>query len=167
MTAKAYAKGTTVPVSRSKSAIEDLLRKHGATMLLVGEDLRSGRAFVAFRIAERNVRMDVPLPLATDRSITHRRASGAKLVERTESDKRAAYERSCRERWRVVWLVTKAKLEAIALGHSSVEREFLYDIQLANGQTLGKMLESGRLDRTLGVASSAPLLPPPQREAGS
>jgi hypothetical protein len=42
-----------------------------------------------------------------------------------------------RRRWRAMLLVIKAKLEIVATGSSSFEREFLADILLPDGSTVG------------------------------
>lgn len=69
----------------------------------------------------------------------------------------AKWEQSCRERWRAVVLLVKAKLELARLGVSTVEREFLADLVLPDGQTLhtamrgpiADALANGRMPRLL------------------
>jgi hypothetical protein len=48
------------------------------------------------------------------------------------------YEQACRQRWRALLLIVKAKLEAVTAGISTVEREFLPDVVLPNGATVGE-----------------------------
>jgi hypothetical protein len=50
--AQAYAAGTSVTVEKTKSEIDSLLGKHGATQRGVLADDSAGRAIVAFVIAE-------------------------------------------------------------------------------------------------------------------
>ena len=45
-----------------------------------------------------------------------------------------------RTRWRLVLLALKTKLELVALGVSSVEREFMADMVLGNGRTVQENL---------------------------
>jgi len=45
-----------------------------------------------------------------------------------------------RQRWRVMVMVTKAKLEAVACGISTIEREFLSDIVLPDGRTVAETM---------------------------
>ena len=149
-----YAKGTKVPVARSKTEIDKVLRKHGATAIMMGEQFDTG-ALVAFQLAARNVRIDVPLPQVDE----FRRGPWGDGTRRyTEAQANRRCEQATRERWRAVVLLLKAKLEAISLGHTTVEREFLYGMMLPDGQTFGGALESGSLDRVLGP-SGVPLLP--------
>ena len=41
---------------------------------------------------------------------------------------------------RALYLIVKAKMEAVEAGISTVEREFLYDIVLPDGRTAGEWL---------------------------
>ncbi len=58
-------------------------------------------------------------------------------------------------RWRALVLVVKAKLEAVASGISTLESEFLANIVMGNGQTIGAAM----LHRLPEVVSSGRLLP--------
>ena len=54
--------------------------------------------------------------------------------------RRAIQEAEWRRRWRSVVLVAKAKLELVASGGSTFEREFLADMLLANGETMAEAM---------------------------
>jgi len=54
------------------------------------------------------------------------------------------HDQACRVRWRGVVLLLKGKLEIVRLGISTVEREFMADLVLPNGRTLGLEL-AGKL----------------------
>lgn len=113
-----YAENTTVSVEKSRAEIDTLLGKHGASHrgIQVNEDLCMAQ--IAFVIQGRKYRLDVPLPKEDKRH------------------PRKRYEQSCRSRWRAILLMLKAKLELVEIGVSSVEREFLADMVLADGQTM-------------------------------
>jgi hypothetical protein len=113
-----YAAGTTVPVERSRAELDKILAKHGATQRGIVQDDDVGRAAVMFVMAGSQYRLEVPLPLAPKFSTPSK------------------WEQACRERWRAVVLLVKAKLELARLGVSTVQREFMADLVLPNGQTL-------------------------------
>ena len=50
---------------------------------------------------------------------------------------RRSVEQACRQRWRALALIVKAKLEAVEAGISSFELEFLPYPMLPNGGTVG------------------------------
>lgn len=70
-----------------------------------------------------------------------------------------------RQRWRVLLLVIKAKLEAVESGISTIREEFLAYVMTPGG-TLGKRLipqldgiaKSGNIPPLLGVTAVPPLL---------
>lgn len=130
-----YAAGTDVSVDRSRSEIETLLERAGARQF--GYLREEGQAVIAFRLAERSVRMTLPLPRRDERRFTET-PSGKWM--RSEKEARAAYEQAVRQAWRQLGLVVKAKLEAIGAGISTVEREFLPDMVLPDGRTVGESI---------------------------
>lgn len=127
-----YADGTSVSVERSRAELDALLSKHGASQRLIGSDDEQGFAFAVFRLAGRQVRLRVPVPKLGDYDSIIRAAPRRTIAE----TRHRAWEQACRERWRALVLLTKAKLEAIALGVSTVEREFLADTFLPDGRTV-------------------------------
>lgn len=147
-----YAKNTGVPVEKSRMEIDTLLAKHGATQRGFMADEEAHVARVFFTLAKRQIRLDVPLPKANERAFTHDHNG----YLRTAAAARAAHEQGLRTRWRVFLLFIKAKLELIGMGISTVEREFLADIALADGRTVYETLQAP-LERS--YTSGAPLLP--------
>ena len=113
-----YASTTTVSVEKSRAEIDTLLGKHKASHrgIQVNEEL--GMAQIAFVIQGRKYRLDVPLP------------------KENKMELRRRYEQECRSRWRAILLMLRAKLELVEIGVSTVEREFLADMVLADGQTM-------------------------------
>jgi hypothetical protein len=128
-----YAADTAVPPERSRAEIERMLIRYGATAFQYGwEDERSA---IGFKLQERYVRILLPMPVIQDFELTE---SGRM---RTETATRSAYDQAVRQRWRALGLIIKAKLEAIESGITTLEREFLADVMLPNGQTAGQWLE--------------------------
>lgn len=133
---KPYASGTIVSVDKSKAELDTLLSKHGATSRGVMSNDLEGNAIVVFQIEGRHYRLEIPLP-RYDKFRTKKDPRAAwKTLTLTTDQQRIAYEQACRERWRAVVLLCKAKLELVALGVSTVEREFLADLVLPGGDRL-------------------------------
>jgi hypothetical protein len=130
-----YAKKTSVSVAKSKAEVDKTLDRYGASEQLVGESKAQGVAFVAFSLDGRNVKVAIALPKLSEFS---EREFRGRMVEATEEWQRKAWEQACRERWRAFVLVLKAKLELIEIGASTVEREFLSDLMLPSGRTVGE-----------------------------
>ena len=131
-----YAKDTTVSVERSKAEIEKLVSRYGATQFISG--WTGAEAVVGFSMKERMVKFYLPLPDKDDKRFRYTdtgrwRHPGAK------ADKLAlgAWEQEVRSKWRALYLVIKAKLEAVESGITSFEKEFLAHIVLPNGSTVG------------------------------
>lgn len=135
MASVTYAKTTTISVEKTRVELDRLLSKHGATQRLVGVDDARGIAFAGFSLAGRQVKVRVPLPTNADRG-TERQL-----------------EQRQRSRWRALLLLTKAKLEAVEMGASTIEREFLADISMPDGRsvhdTLAESLEKAYLTGTM------------------
>ena len=51
----------------------------------------------------------------------------------TAAAQQAAWEQVCRQRWRALLLIIRAKLEAVASGITTLENEFLANIVLPDG----------------------------------
>jgi hypothetical protein len=129
-----YASDTAVPIERSSAEIERVLRRYGATRFMHGWD--ELQTTLAFTVNDRTVRIAVPMPdpAAPEfrQTPTGRARRGGAVNE--------AYEQACRQRWRALALVIKAKLEAVDAGISTIESEFLAQTLLPNGQTVGQAL---------------------------
>lgn len=130
-----YAAGTEVPADRSRAEIERTLRRYGAKAFAYAwEEDGAPVATIAFKLADRQVRMRLPLPNPESREFTVTPTGKS----RTAAAATAAYEQATRQKWRALALVVKAKLEAVDAGISTVEREFLADIALPGGTTVGE-----------------------------
>lgn len=124
-----YAEGTSVTAEKSRAELEALLAKHGASEFALRT--RAEFAEVAYHIHGRAVRHRVERPALKVRSYATQREKEAAAN---------ASEAEWRRRWRALLLLVKAKLELIASGQSTFEREFLADILLPNNQTVHEAL---------------------------
>lgn len=157
-----FAEGTTVPIEKSEMEIKLLLRKHGATEVWSGANAE--RAAIGFKMRDRLIRMDLPLPRSDDKRFTH--VPGRSWLRRTAEQQRSAYDAELRRRWRALLLAVKAKLEVVASEIVSFESEWMAHIVAADGRTVGElalpaisaMYENGKMPQTfLGLpAPDAP-----------
>jgi hypothetical protein len=131
-----YASQTSVPVDRSKAEIERLLVRYGADHFASG--WRGDLATVGFRVQERLVRFDLPLPKKAEKRFTYHKARGYSDPRARSSEAALKeWEQACRAAWRALALVIKAKLEAVDTGITTFESEFLAHIVLPGGRTVG------------------------------
>jgi hypothetical protein len=127
-----YASATDVPTSRSRDEIERILSRYGASHFAYGTD--PDGATIGFAANGKAVRFYLPLP---------RRDWEQFLLtptgrDRSETAARQAWEQACRQSWRALALVVKAKLEAVAAGITTFEDEFLAHMILPDGSTFGE-----------------------------
>src|SRR5258708_7057641 len=114
-----------------------------------------GKAILAFRANERQVRFDLPLP---DRNDSAFQFTPTKRYKRNDSEAEKAYEQAVKQRWRALSLVIKAKLEAVEAGITVFEDEFLAHLVLPDGKTMGQwarpqiesMYKGGKMPPLLG-----------------
>ncbi len=129
-----YAAKTKVSQERSKAEIEKTLSRYGADQFMYGWDPQF--AVVAFRCSGRQIKFMLPLPdPASDEAQC--RPSG---VIRSTAESRNWMEQETRRRWRALALIIKAKLEAVESGIVSFEEEFMAQIMLPDGQTVGQYM---------------------------
>ncbi len=126
-----YAENTSVSTEKSRIEIERTLHRYGATSFAYGSDV--SKASIGFTISDRMIRFILPLPDRTDREFTHH-SRGRRTPEAAAN----IYEKACRQRWRALSLVIKAKLEAVAAGITTIEDEFLAHTVLPDGSTFGQ-----------------------------
>jgi hypothetical protein len=133
-----FAESTQVPVERTKNQIEAVLTKYGADQFISGWE--HGRAMLGFRMHDRMVRFELPLPSADE------------YRQQTRRDQET------RQRWRALLLVIKAKLEAVQSNIATFESEFLAHIVLPNNRTVGQefipqlaqVYKTGKMPKLLG-----------------
>ncbi|MEC9346098.1 MAG: hypothetical protein VYB54_07715 [Pseudomonadota bacterium] len=156
-----YATGTDVPVSRTRAEIEDTLARYGASGFLSGYE--DNRAFLGFRLRDRHVKFILPLPDPNEREFWQ--TNHASPRRRTADQARAAWDQACRARWRALLLSIKAKLEAVEVGITSFDDEFMAHLVLPDGKTVGQHMRP-QIQLAYETGDMPPLLPPPEGHNG-
>lgn len=150
---KKYAENTTVPAERSRSEIETVLHRYGASGFLSGWTATS--AFIMFELHERRIKFILPMPDRNDVSIVKMRAGGWKDAPKSVQEER--YQQEIRRRWRSLSLAIKAKLEIVTSGIATLEEEFMAHVVLPNGKTVGEEI-SPQLEIAYQTKQMPPLL---------
>lgn len=146
-----YAADTSVSVSNSKAEIERIIERYGATGFMSG--WTADQAMIAFAMHDRQIRFVLTMPARDDPEFTHH-SKGARTAEAAFK----AWEQACRQRWRALALVIKAKLEAVSAGISVFDDEFMANIVLPNGRTVSEEVRP-RITTAYETGSMPPLLP--------
>lgn len=152
-----YAEKTTVSSEKSRGEIERDLRRYGADQFMSGWDA-GGKAILGFRFQGRMIRMLLSMPDPAAKEFTQRTYNGratGRMLPKPEQERR--WDQACRQRWRALALVMKAKLEAVSAGITTFEDEFLAFTMLPDGSTvnqwiapqMAKALKSGEMPRAL------------------
>jgi hypothetical protein len=127
-----YAARTDVPVAKTRTEIEALLRKVKASRIIHVDE--PSEAIVMFNLEGRLIRFTIPVP------------------ENANDQRR-------RSIWRAILLVIKAKIEAVAQGITTVEQEWLAHVVLPDGQTVAQWIEPQlQIAYEAGAMPSTPLL---------
>lgn len=151
-----YAAETSVSVERSRAEIERTLNRYGADAF--GYTIESAVVRIAFRMKSRHFRFMLMLPDKTERRFTH----STRGMRSTETAL-GAWEQACRQKWRALALVIRAKLEAVEANISTLEDEFLAHMVLPSGETMGEWAKPqieeayrlGNMPRALALAGPA------------
>lgn len=128
-----YAKSTNVSSELSRLEIEKILVRYGAENFAYAT--AKGKALIGFTMFDRQVKFMLPLPRMEEFALT---PTGR---ERSENSQYDAWEQACRQRWRALKLVIQAKLEAVECGISVFEDEFMSNIVLPGGTTVGEFMK--------------------------
>lgn len=147
-----YAKTTQVSTSQSEIQIKVILKKHGATGIMIGEN--EEMLAIQFSMQNRQIRFIIPFPKSSDDEIKFTDSG----KPRSESAIDTALKQVLRQRYRLLFLVVKAKLEAVKSGVVSFEEEFLAHTVMSDGKTVGQwaqpqianMYETGKMPPLLG-----------------
>lgn len=153
-----YAEHTQVSSDKSRAEIERTLGRYGASGFMYG--WQQGYAVVAFEMAGRRIRFDLPMPDRQSAQFTKTETGR----ERSASQAEKAYEQAVRQRWRALHLVIKAKLEAVESGITEFEEEFLAHIVLPGGDTVGRWMLP-QVQRAYETGDMPALLPTPGGES--
>lgn len=130
----AYAEKTSVSTDKSRAEIERTLNRYGADQFMYGWDQK--KALIGFRLADRQIKFVLPMPDKSDKEF-HRTPTGK---ARAEAAAFKEWEQACRQKWRALSLVIKAKLEAVEAGIAIFEDEFMANIVLPNGSTVSQFM---------------------------
>lgn len=154
-----YASKTIVSSSKTRQEIEDILTRYKATKF--GYGLEDASATIVFEIAGRRVRFLLPLPDRTSDEFVMTKHAYPKV--RSIESQRAEYEQAIRQRWRALALCIKAKLEAVECGISTFEDEFMANVVMPDGRTIGDHIrpqiaiayETGKMQKLLAASWGA------------
>lgn len=153
-----YATQTSVSVEKSKSEIEETLRRYGADSF--ASAWNRDRAMIQFDMNGRRIQFNLPIPDRGDPEFTHRIDARGYTKARTAIQAEAAWEQACRSSWRSLLLVIKATLEAVEAEIIAFEVAFLPYTVLPGGGTVAdhigpqidQVYESGVLSGPITLA---------------
>lgn len=151
-----FAAATEVSVEKSRAEIEKLIVRYGATSTAFMN--APGRALIMFEAQERRIVFELPLPDPTDEKFARTPARRKQLDPQRRYE---AWEQACRQRWRALALVIKAKLEAVESGITTFEDEFLAHIIMPDGFSVGKHIKPS-IAAWYNSGKMQPLLPAPK-----
>ena len=146
-----YAENTTVSSEKSRAEIERTLTRYGADEFMYGT--REGQAIVMFKLHGRQIRYLLTMPAKKDYHYTT-----ARRTRRTEAAALEAWEKACRQRWRSLALNIKAKLDAVTNGIACFEDEFMAQIVLPDGSTVGEFMRP-QIESAYSTGEMPPMLP--------
>ena len=146
-----FASDTNVSINRTREEIIRTLQRYGADAF--GYVTEGDRSAIYFQIRGLRVNLHATLPDYADfEKMPNRNA------RRTEQAQRRAYDQACRQRWRALLLIIKAKLEAIESGITTLEEEFLPHIMLPSGDRVGDWLLP-QVEESYRSGQMPPMLP--------
>ncbi len=147
-----YARNTTVSAIRTRNEIEETLERYGADGFAYAT--QGNMATVIFAMENRRIRFVLELPDPED----FRHTNHSPPRERSQRAQQEAHDQACRQRWRALLLVIKAKLEAVTAGISTIETEFLANIVLPDNTTAGEWMIP-QIDQAYRTGRMPPMLP--------
>lgn len=147
-----YAADTSVSSAKSRDEIERTLSRYGADQFGYGWD--TDKAMVTFRAHGRLIRFVLPMPARDDREFRLTPTGRTRSASQAE----AAWEQACRQRWRALALAVKAKLEAVEAGISTFDSEFMAQIVLPAGGTVGEWM-APQIDAAYAAGTMPTALP--------
>lgn len=136
-----------------------MVAQSGAAQFMSAWD-NKGRAIIGWTVDGRMVRLAIPLPAPDEPRFVHPIRNGKYITSRVwaDSEQKRLHDQACRARWRAMVLIVKAKFEAVAAGVSTFESEFLSNIVLPDGSTVGEVMRP-QLEQTYATGTMPPMLP--------
>lgn len=150
-----YAARTDVPSERRRQEIERTLDRYGATAFAYGKTAIPPQATIMFEMADRRLRITLPLPDPDDRQFTHTPGRG---IRRSREAQQQEYEYAIRQKWAALSLWIKAQLEAVESGITTIEEALLSYVMLPDGRTVGEWTRP-QLGEVYGRGEMPALLP--------
>jgi len=149
-----YAENTKVSLERSQEEIKRVLRKYDADKFGIMEE--KTQAHLMFEFRGLLIQMTVKFP---DREEFKCTPTGN---PRAETAIKTAWDQAVKQRWRALNLAVKAKLEAVEVGISTIEQEFMAFIMMPDGKNLSDHLlpeirqiaSTGKMPKLLGSGTS-------------
>lgn len=135
----AYAETTSVPVDRSRLEVERILKKAGGNQFGYWDDDEHSVSVIVCQLEGYSLKFHVFQPDPIDYRDNGK--TGRSRRTRTPKQAEQAAEQELKRRWRALSLIVKAKLEVIASGQSTIGREFMADMLLPSGKTVGEEME--------------------------
>lgn len=152
-----FAENTSVSVERSRAEIESLIVRYGATSTAFMN--APGRALIMFEAQHRKIVFELPLPAKDEKKFQRDGRGNLRSADKLHE----VWEQACRQRWRALALVIKAKLEAVESGITTFEDEFLAHIMMPDGKTVGDHVKPS-IETWYSGGNMLPLLPPPTKQ---
>lgn len=154
-----YAKDTEVSTDRSLAEIRTTLRRYDPDYeFAFGE--KKGVAIIEFTLRGRQVRFMLALPQPDEPRFT----KTPTRRDRSPAAAREEHEKAVRRIYRVFVLVVKAKLEAVESGLTEFQTEFMAQLVLPGGMTVGDAVND-RITEAYETGQVPSLLPDYGRRA--
>ncbi|HDY88570.1 MAG TPA: hypothetical protein ENH82_10750 [bacterium] len=115
-----YAKDTTVTIEKSKIQIQKLFIDWGITEFFFGTSIRGDG--IGFQYNGRTYKWNIIIPKEKHLTDNQQRARG-------------------RQRWRILYMSLKMKLEEVSSGAETFEDQFLAKMCLPNGNTVADFMK--------------------------
>lgn len=147
-----YAANTEVSSYKSREEIERTLIKYGAKGFAYGTT--ETHSLVGFTMRDRQVRFVLPMPNRNSSEFT---LTPSKKWARSDAEAAKAYEQTVRSKWRSLFIVIKAKLEAVEQGIVTFEEEFAMHMVMPGGMTVGEMVTPA-IEQSYAEGGPGPLL---------
>ena len=147
-----YAQKTSVETGRTRTEIEQTLQRYGADGFAYAT--QGNIATVMFTMDNRQVRFVLQMPDPEEFRYTNH----SPARERSLKSQQDNYDQACRQKWRALYIVVKAKLEAVTSGISTMEAEFLANIVLPDNRTAGEWMLP-QIDQAYRTGQMPPMLP--------
>jgi hypothetical protein len=145
-----YAKGTTVSIDKTQGDIRKEVQRFGASHFRFAEG--PGYGLIEFVVGEKEkarwIRFRLMLPAQGESRFWLTPSQGKR---RSDADARRAWDQACREHWRSLLLLVKAKLAAVQARITTVEEEFFaHTVDPLTDQTVYEQI-GGEVARRIAI----------------